>query len=131
MNMKKFFIGLMVMLGLGGCVKAQDGGGYANADVDEFATMIKDGNVQLLDVRTPEEYADGHIAGAKNFNLFDSDFLSQAMKELNKNQPVAVYCRSGKRSAEAAGKLAAKGYTVTNLKGGIMAWTKAGEPTEK
>lgn len=112
------------MLGLnGGCINAQNNG-YANMDVDNFSKLLEDDNVQLLDVRTPEEFAEGHIAGAKNINLFNKDFLSTAQKILDKSKPVAVYCRSGKRSAEAARLLSDKGYNVTNLNGGIMAWMK-------
>ena len=119
------------MLGLGACVNAQDKKCYNDTDVSGFAKFLTNGNVQLLDVRTPDEYADGHIAGARNINIYDDSFISQALDSLDKSKPVAVYCRSGKRSAEAAKRLAEKWYKVTNLEGGIIAWTDANKPIEK
>lgn len=117
------------MIGLNGLMHAQDTRPYTDTDVAGFSRLMTDGGVQLVDVRTPEEYADGHIAGAENIDVFSPDFIGKATKSLDKSRPVAVYCRSGRRSADAALKLSAKGYTVTNLEGGILAWEKAGEPT--
>lgn len=77
---------------------------------------------QLLDVRTPEEYATGYISGAKNVNVYDNDFLKQ-LEGLDKNKPVFVYCKGGGRSASAVKKMQADGFaTVYELQGGIMAW---------
>lgn len=112
------------MLGLNSCMNAQTDNRYTNMDVAQFANFIADKNVQLVDVRTPGEYAEGHIGDAKNIDVFDKNFTAKATKELDKSRPVAVYCRSGKRSADAARILADKGYKVTNLTGGIMAWDK-------
>lgn len=100
---------------------------YANMGVDEFQNFIADANVQLLDVRTPEEFSDGHIAGAKLVDVNDSTFVEQAMAILDKQRPVAVYCRSGRRSARAASLLTNQGYKVTNLGGGVIAWQDAGK----
>ena len=119
------------MLVIGACVNAQDKKSYDNVDVRGFAKLLTNNNVQLLDVRTPDEYAEGHIAGASNIDIYDDDFISQATDSLDKSRPVAVYCRSGKRSAEAARRLAEKGYKVTNLEGGILAWTTHNKPVEK
>ncbi len=119
------------MLGLGACVNAQDNKRYDDMDVREFAKFLTNGDVQLLDVRTPAEYTEGHIAGAKNIDIYDDSFISRAIESLDRTKPVAVYCRSGKRSAEAAKRLAEKGYKVTNLEGGIIAWTKNNKPVEK
>lgn len=91
-------------------------------DVDAFSKYIAENEVQLVDVRTPEEYAEGYIGDAKNLNVFDKDFIENAIKYLDSSKPVAVYCRSGKRSADAAQKLSKNGFEVTNLKGGILAW---------
>lgn len=100
---------------------------YSNVNVDEFQSLIADPNVQLLDVRTSEEYAEGHIAGAALVDVNDSTFVQQAMAVLDKQRPVAVYCRSGRRSARAASLLSEQGYTVTNLNGGVIAWQDAGK----
>ena len=102
---------------------------YANMNVEDFSAFIADEQVQLLDVRTAAEFASGHIEGALLADMKSQDFLKTATAMLEKNRPVAVYCRSGKRSAAAAAKLAAEGYRVTNLRGGILAWTNLGLPT--
>lgn len=117
------------MIGLSSCgANAQGNAAYTNMDVNEFASYLKNDNVQLVDVRTPEEYVDGHISGSRNIDVFDPAFIKKAQESLDTAQPVAVYCRSGKRSADAADKLAAKGYKVVNLEGGIMAWERARKP---
>lgn len=118
---------MLTVLGLNACANAQSEN-YSNMDVEKFSKYLTKDNVQLIDVRTPEEFAEGHIAGAKNINVFDNDFIDQCEKTLDKTKPVAVYCRSGKRSAEAAQKLSEKGYDVTNLLGGIIAWKDENEP---
>ena len=100
---------------------------YSNVNVDEFQNIIADANVQLLDVRTQEEFDEGHIAGAQLVDVNDSTFVEQAVAVLDKQRPVAVYCRSGRRSARAASLLIEQGYTVTNLNGGVLAWQDAGK----
>ena len=104
---------------------------FSNVNVDDFQALIADAQVQLLDVRTPDEYAEGHIAGASLVDVNDSTFVQQAMAMLDKQRPVAVYCRSGRRSARAASLLTEQGYTVTNLNGGVMAWLDAGKTLVK
>lgn len=106
--------------------------GFKTVNVDEFSKLIA-GNkgIQVLDVRTQEEYNDGHIAGAKLINVNDSTFIDKAAAQLNKKKPVAVYCRSGRRSAEAANAMVKAGFQVINLDGGILAWQDAGKDIEK
>lgn len=104
---------------------------YSNVNVDEFQNLIAENSVQLLDVRTPEEFAEGHIAGATLVDVNDSTFTEQAMAVLDATRPVAVYCRSGRRSARAASLLSAKGMKVTNLNGGVIAWQDAGKTLVK
>ena len=88
--------------------------------------------VQILDVRTKEEFATGHLAKALLIPWTDKDFKTRAAKELDPKKPVFVYCRSGRRSAEAAAALAELGFTtIQNLEGGIIAWQKAGKPITK
>jgi len=100
--------------------------GFKSVNVEEFSKLIADtAGVQLLDVRTPEEYAQGHIPGARLINMKDSSFMEQAESQLVKDKPVAVYCRSGRRSASAARSLVKAGYEVINLSGGITAWKSA------
>lgn len=77
----------------------------------------------LIDVRTPEEFAEGHIDGAVNINFFDDDFDDQLQK-LDKTKPVFVYCRSGNRSGKTAKKMQAlEFHEVFDLDGGMKAWS--------
>lgn len=128
--MKKILLTLLAMLGLTACSNAQNHG-FENMNVAEFADYIKNDDVQLLDVRTPAEFNDGHISEAKYIDWYSENFINDAVNSLDKSKPVAVYCRSGKRSAAAAEKLTEKGYRVTNLLGGILAWDEAKMPIEK
>lgn len=87
---------------------------------------------QIVDVRTKEEFATGRLAKAVLIPWTDKDFSERAKKELDPAKPVLVYCRSGRRSTEAAAELAKLGFkSVRNLKGGITAWTGAGLPVVK
>lgn len=81
----------------------------------------------LLDVRTPEEFFGGHIAGASNIAV---ETLSSRLSEVPRDVPVVVYCRSGNRSATAARVLRDAGYTQVYDLGGILAWSAAGLPIE-
>ncbi len=99
-------------------------------DIDLFSKlMMKDH--QLIDVRTPEEFAEGYISNAKNINYRSPDFKSQIIS-LDKSKPVLVYCKSGGRSAKSAAIFQENGFgKVYDLKGGITAWMKAGQPIGK
>ena len=99
-----------------------------SVSASEFDKEIKANSVQLLDVRTPQEYAEGHIDGASNINIQSDDFQQRAEKELSKDSTILVYCRSGRRSMEAAEMLTKLGYKVVNLKGGIIEWKGDGLP---
>ena len=104
---------------------------FENMEVKEFAELITDSNVVILDVRKADEFAEGHIKGAVLINQFQSDFMEQATAKLPKEKTIAIYCRSGRRSANTAGKLADVGYKCVNLKGGIIAWKEANMPVIK
>ena len=125
--MKKFLTLLLAVLGLNTACSQN----YENYDVKEFAELITDSNVVILDVRKADEFAEGHITGAILIDQFQSDFLEQAQAKLPKDKTIAIYCRSGRRSANAAGKLADVGYKCVNLKGGIIAWKEANMPVTK
>lgn len=94
----------------------------------EFEKEIKSDSVQLVDVRTPQEYTEGHIDGALNINVQSDDFKELAQRELSKDSTVLVYCRSGRRSLDAAEMLTVLGYKVVNLKGSIIEWKEDGLP---
>lgn len=125
--MKKFFTSLLALLGLAACGQQ----GYENADVNGFAAQIADPDVVLLDVRTAKEFGEGHLQNALNIDVKQSGFAEKAKSILPTDKTIAVYCRSGVRSVIAANQLAAEGYKVINLKGGIKAWKEAGMPVQK
>lgn len=98
-----------------------------NLDVKSYAEKLQTtSNPQLIDVRTPQEYASEKINEAQNINWNGSDFAAQVEK-LDKTKPVFVYCKVGGRSAQAADKLAELGFKeIYNLDGGIMKWNASG-----
>ena len=104
--MKKMIACFLASLGLNvACAQAN----YENVDVNGFAALVEDTNVVVLDVRTAEEYSDGHLEKAVNINQAQSDFIQKVKEALPTEKTIAVYCRSGRRSANAAGRLAAEG----------------------
>ena len=86
---------------------------------------------QLLDVRTKEEWDEGHLKGATLVPVTEEGFLAKAKAALDPKKAVVVYCRSGRRSAKAAEQLRTAGFTVYDLDGGITAWKAAGKPVAK
>jgi len=99
------------------------------ASPEEAQALIDAGDVKLLDVRTPEEFSAGHIAGAENIDFYAADFAEQ-LDALDQGQRYVVYCHTGNRSGKATALMADKGFTsVTDVDGGIEAWETAGLPT--
>ena len=81
--------------------------------------------IQLIDVRTPKEFAEGHLSNAVNINFYDSNFMEE-MSKLDKNKDLYIYCRSGGRSGKAAKKLKSQGFLkVYDLEGGILNWNQS------
>lgn len=105
----------------------QQKGDFKSMNVEEFDTLIQNEEVQRLDVRTPAEYSEGHIAKTININVMDNSFASMADSLLQKDKPIAVYCRSGKRSKKAAEILCKNGYKVFELDKGFNSWQEAGK----
>ena len=96
--------------------------------VADFATIVQAPGIAILDVRTPEEFAQGHIAGAVNIPVEYPDYMER-ISELDPNVTYAVYCRSGNRSQPAVAALAQLGITgVYELESGTIGWTSAGQP---
>lgn len=110
-----------------GCNAAE----FKSVTPPEFQEVIADTAVQVLDSRTAEEYADGHIARATNIDVLKDDFADIATKTLDARRTVAVYCRSGRRSKKAAQILTEKGYTVIELNKGYLSWIDAKMPVTK
>lgn len=100
-------------------------------DANKFEGLINSSKVQLVDARTAEEYASGKILGATNIDVKKEDFKQLAEEKLNKDIPVAIYCRSGKRSLIGADILKKAKFKVINLRGGIIEWEKAGKSISK
>lgn len=101
-----------------------------NLNAEEFEKGIARENIQIIDVRTPQEYNDKHIRSSKNININDANFEKEFLK-LDKSKPVYVYCLAGSRSTR-AGEFAAKnGFNeVYNLEGGMNAWMGSKKPIE-
>lgn len=97
----------------------------------EFEELIADTTVQVLDVRTPEEYAEGHISRAINIDVLNPNFKASAIATLNPQRTVAVYCRSGRRSKQAANVLLNNGFTIIELDKGFLSWVDANLHTTK
>lgn len=97
-------------------------------DVEAFAAAIERPGTTVVDVRTAEEYAAGHLAGAVNVDVEGAGFAA-AVDDLDPSGSYALYCHSGNRSAVAAQYLADHGFaSVVELAGGITAWEAAGQP---
>ncbi|MGO3238584.1 MAG: rhodanese-like domain-containing protein [Psychroflexus halocasei] len=91
----------------------------------EFCDKMKSDDVQIIDVRTPKEYKNGHIKNSTLINFFDDDFKEQLSK-LPEDKEILVYCRSGNRSGKASEILENLGYKdVSDLRGGMLLWEKA------
>jgi len=89
-----------------------------------FSEKILEEDVQLLDVRTPDEWKEGVIGEPLKINFLDDSFNVE-IEKLDKNKPIALYCKSGGRSAQAASLLSELGFKeIYELKGGILNWNK-------
>ena len=100
--------------------KAQQNDTIKILEAQTFRDSIAIEKVQLVDVRTPDEFKSRHIEGAKNIDFF-SDKFNLEFSKLDKEKPVYIYCRSGSRSKRAASKLSEMGFVeIYDLKGGIL-----------
>lgn len=97
-------------------------------DVSTFKSIVQQSQIQLVDARTPQEYAEGHIEGAINIDVLAENFTQSALRILKERESIAIYCRSGKRSSKAAELLVTAGFQgkIYNLTGGYLAYTSAG-----
>ena len=99
-------------------------GKVVSVTVSVFADSIDNPGVQLVDVRTPDEFAAGNIPGSVNIDVLTGHFGETAATMLDKAYTVAVYCRSGNRSKNAAKTLSMMGYNVVELDGGYNDWVE-------
>ena len=128
--MRLRIMGILTMLcSLIGC-KAQSEG-FKSLSVEEYAKAIEDTTIVRLDVRTAEEYADGHIENTLNIDVLKDDFQEKALITLPKDKTIAVNCLSGKRSKNASKILVKNGYKVIELDEGYNGWVSKGMPVTK
>lgn len=87
-----------------------------------FEKVLTDPKRQLIDIRTPEEFNAGHLNTAKNIDFYNPNFID-SLQALDKNEPYAIYCRSGNRTSQTLSMMKAIGFTdVVELNGGLVAW---------
>ena len=127
--MNKLFTGVFLFFST--LFSCQQKGEFKSLSVNDFESLIEASDVQRLDVRTLAEYSEGRIPASININVLDDSFAAIADSTLQRDKPVALYCRSGKRSKKAADILSRKGYTVYELDKGFNGWKEAGKETEK
>lgn len=128
-----FFLSLVILFWISsGCKEqTQQTSTVELITVKEMDSLVQLGTVQLIDVRTPKEYDAGHIKGAININFYDKNF-GQQIEEVDKSQPIAVYCGSGVRSAKCASMMKKAGFTkIFDLDGGISEWKYNRKPLVK
>lgn len=130
--MKKILLSLLtaICFGTTGCSAQSD-------SIDTLApqAFIKQAKADttsiILDVRTPGEYKEEHLAGAQQLDFLNTSVFDAGIKLLDKSHTYYVYCRSGKRSHNACIKMKKQGLKVFDMEGGILNWKKLGMPTTK
>lgn len=130
--MKKILLSLLTAISFGttGCSAQSD-------SIDTLApqAFIKQAKADttsiILDVRTPGEYQEEHLAGAQQLDFLNTETFDAGIKQLDKSHTYYVYCRSGKRSHHACMKMQKLGFKVFDMEGGILNWKKLGMPTTK
>ena len=128
--MKKLLFSILAALGL--FANAQSQSEVEVLEPQAFIERVKaDTSAIILDVRQPEEFAEGHLAQAINLDWLNQTVFINGLAKLNKQKTYYVYCRSGRRSQAAAGKLKAEGFQVIDLKGGYLPWVELGLPVVK
>jgi len=115
----------LLVAGCGGTSSLEPG--VTSVTPGEASALIEDGDVKVVDVRTPEEYASGHLDGATSIDFYAPDFADRIAR-LDPDSEYVVYCRTGHRSAQAAALMADSGLAVDDVEGGIVAWQAAGLP---
>lgn len=122
---------LLLCLSLLGFLLASASYAQAVLEVADFEQkLLQTSNALLLDVRTPDEFGQGHLKGALNVDIRDAVF-KQRIANLDKTKPVFVYCLAGSRSAEAVKALQKQGFSeIYDLKGGILKWGAADKPLD-
>lgn len=127
--MKQFYMLLcLIIICPIGCDIADSKGVIKLVTVEEFKELDALRDVQLLDIRTPEEYKSGYIEGYRNMDYL-SDTFKEEMETLDKSKPIVIYCRSGGRSGRCATLMLEIGFKeIYDLEGGIIQWKAENNP---
>ncbi|GAA4292790.1 rhodanese-like domain-containing protein [Aestuariibaculum suncheonense] len=122
----------LIVISTVGCKGLSTQKDIVNVSVSSATEMVNNtSKLQLIDVRTPEEYNSGHLEGATNIDFF-SDSFREDIEKLDKHKPVLVYCKSGGRGSKSAAIFKELGFTkIYNMEGGITSWNDAGYKTVK
>lgn len=119
---------VLAAVGCGGSSSSTAASPVTLVSPTEAHALIRSGDVEVIDVRTPEEYSEGHVEGATLVDFYEPDFADR-IAELDRDQEYVVYCRSGNRSSQATALMAEQGFAaVDDVDGGIVAWEAAGLP---
>ena len=130
--MKKILLSLLTAISFGttGCSAQSDS--IDTLAPQAFIEQAKaDTTAIILDVRTPGEYKEEHLAGAQQLDFLNSEAFDAGIKQLDKSHTYYVYCRSSKRSHHACIKMKKQGLKVFDMEGGILNWKRLGMPTTK
>lgn len=132
MNKLNFILFFFAALFISSCTNGQSNKGFKSVTVKEFSEKLAENpDAVLIDVRTPGEYADGHLQNAVNIDWKGNDFDTQ-VSNLDKSKPVYLYCLSGGRSTAAANFLKEEGFSeVIEMDGGMMKWRSEKMPETK
>jgi len=126
----KIFSLLLILITFASC-QSQEKKGVQLLPAKEFSNKVTSEKGQVIDVRTPKEFQQGHLKNAQNIHLYDQDF-AQRIDKLDKKQTVYVYCKAGGRSAEAVEIMQNHGFeSIIELDGGTDSWSETGLPLEK
>ncbi|MFC5269433.1 rhodanese-like domain-containing protein [Adhaeribacter terreus] len=133
--MKSLFVNLILVtiLTFSGCAQTQNSSGGTRQDVNATQAkelITKEEELVILDVRTPEEFANGHVANAKNLDFYAPDF-EQQLEQLDTTKPYLIYCASGNRSGKTATLMQNKGFKkIINSQTGFQELKQAAVPTK-
>ena len=121
-------VAVAASVGLVGCSSGSDTASVTTIGASELVEVVSDPDVVILDVRTPAEYAQGHVPGSVNIDVSSPTF-AEDIAELPKDTTYVVYCRSGNRSADAAAQMADAGFTdLYDVDAGLATLSSAGVP---
>jgi rhodanese-related sulfurtransferase len=119
-------LSIMMLLMATSCKEETNKGEIKLVTAEEMHTLLQQKDVQLVDVRTPDEYQVGHIKNSQNID-FNSPTFDDDISKLDKTKPVMLYCKGGARSAKCSQKLLEAGFIkIYDLEGGITQWTFKG-----